>query len=269
MQVREGHRRSIIGKLVTFAKFLFVHLRPYFIVYKFWAIAILLLFSSCSVLTPLSRQNRSAPPGPSAILSPGFLPPITVDKPNQAGDPRTKDLNRASTAPTAPALSRNLPVQAAPVQFALPPIETASPVQLKYAVLLDTEVERLPDAELLEQIDPWMGVPYRSGGSSKSGVDCSAFTMQVFEQCCSRKLPRTSKQQFAFCEPADASALLSGDLLFFATRGKTVSHVGIYLGNGKFAHASVSSGVTVSDMSDPYYKKRFIAAGRIPMAAAQ
>lgn len=269
MEVREGHRGSIIGKLVTFAKFLFVPLRAYFIICKFWAIVILLLFSSCSVLPPLSRQNRAAAPGPSAVLAPGFLPPIAVDKPSAAGDPRTKDVNKTSALPTASALSRSVPVQAVPVQFALPPVETASPVQLKYAVLLDTEVERLPDAQLLEQIDPWMGVPYRSGGSTKSGVDCSAFTMQVFEQCCSRKLPRTSKQQFAFCEPADESALLSGDLLFFATRGKTVSHVGIYLGNGKFAHASVSSGVTVSDMSDPYYQKRFISAGRIPMAAAQ
>jgi lipoprotein Spr len=272
MQVREGHRRSIIGKLVTFAKFLFVHLRTYFLVYKFWAIAIVLLLSSCSVLSTFTKPTRSAHSGRTAISSPAFLPAIAVDKPAGSGD-RTARNNKmtstSATTPTTPVLSKSVPIQSIPVQFSLSPIEAASSLQLKYAVLLDTEVESLPASELLEQIDPWMGVPYRSGGTSKTGVDCSAFTMQVLDQCCGRKLPRTSKQQYAVCEPADLSTLLSGDLLFFATRGKTVSHVGIYLGNGKFAHASVSSGVTVSDMSDPYYQKRFISAGRIPVASAQ
>jgi lipoprotein Spr len=160
-------------------------------------------------------------------------------------------------------------VQPAQLSYSTPQIETATAVQLKYAVLLDTEVEQLPSSALLEQIDPWMGVPYRSGGSSRSGIDCSAFTMQVLEQCCGYKLPRTSKQQHAFCQPAALASLSSGDLLFYATRGRGVSHVGIYLGNGKFAHASVSNGVTVSDLSDPYYQKRFISAGRIPLGSTR
>ncbi|MFM8711159.1 MAG: C40 family peptidase [Sphingomonadales bacterium] len=175
-----------------------------------------------------------------------------------------KPMRPTRTSTVAPAVSQTVQVRSAPVSYSASQIETATAIQLKYAVLLDTEVELLPSSGLLEQIDPWMGVPYRSGGSSRSGIDCSAFTMQVLDRCCGYKLPRTSRQQHAVCVPASVESLSSGDLLFYATRGRGVSHVGIYLGNGKFAHASVSNGVTVSDLSDPYYQKRFISAGRIP-----
>jgi lipoprotein Spr len=267
MQVRECHRRSIIGKLATFAKFRYTPLRPCFLIYKIFIIVAGFTLSGCSIVSPLLRKNRPLVGTTAAASSPLFLPPLAVDKPVFSGDYGTKPIRATFSSAAAPTVSQTVPVRPAAVSYTASQIETATAVQLKYAVLLDTDVEQLPSSGLLEQIDPWMGVPYRSGGSSRSGVDCSAFTMQVLDGCCGFKLPRTSKQQHAYCEPATLESLVSGDLLFYATRGRGVSHVGIYLGNGKFAHASVSNGVMVSDLSDPYYQKRFVSAGRIPAAA--
>lgn len=227
-----------------------------------------MLLSGCSLLAPLSQQSGPVVPEASRKASPEFLRPVAVDQPASpvAINNSSAKLRKAAPTPVGPSVSNTVPVQPATLRYTAPQIESASAVQLKYAVLLDTEVEQLPPSALLEQIDPWMGVPYRSGGNTKAGVDCSSFTMQVFEQCYGWKLPRTSKQQYGFCERTDTAALSYGDLLFYATRGRSVSHVGIYLGNGKFVHASVSSGVTVSDVADPYYQKRFVSAGRIPGA---
>jgi cell wall-associated NlpC family hydrolase len=76
-------------------------------------------------------------------------------------------------------------------------------------------------------------------------------------------LPRTARNQYAACNKVKREDLLEGDLVFFNTRGG-VSHVGIYLGNGYFAHSSVHSGVTVSSLNDKYYSSKFIIGGRLP-----
>jgi lipoprotein Spr len=227
------------------------------------------MLTGCAMLSQFVARSTPSVSRAAAPSTPQFLPPFTVDKPVKAEDYASKPVRPTLSSSVVPTVSQTVQVQPTPLHYSAPQIETASAIQLKYAVLLDTEVEQLPSAVLLEQIDPWMGVPYRSGGSSRSGIDCSAFTMQVLDRCCGYKLPRTSRQQHAFCEPATLESLSSGDLLFYATRGRGVSHVGIYLGNGKFAHASVSNGVTVSDLSDPYYQKRFISAGRIPAASTR
>lgn len=267
MQVRERHRGSIIGKIATFAKLRYTPLRPCKLLYESLVIVAGFSLSACSIVSPFLQQNRPLLTTSRAAAAPLFLPSLAVDKPTPAGDYITKPVRATLSSPAVPTVSQTVPLRPAAVRYNASQIETASALQLKYAVLLDTEVEQLPSSGLLDQIDPWMGVPYRSGGSSRSGIDCSAFTMQVLDGCCGYKLPRTSRQQHAFCEPTSLESLTSGDLLFYATRGRGVSHVGIYLGNGKFAHASVSNGVTVSDLSDPYYQKRFISAGRIPAAA--
>ncbi|MCX8020483.1 MAG: C40 family peptidase [Chitinophagaceae bacterium] len=141
--------------------------------------------------------------------------------------------------------------------------EYASPVQLKYAVLLDTELEHLPSRALLEAVDEWYGVRYRKGGVSKKGVDCSGFTMSVYQYAYGVALPRVSRDQYRFCRKISLTELQEGDLLFFNTTGRGVSHVGIYLGNNRFIHASVSRGVMVNNIFENYYIKRFIAAGRV------
>lgn len=141
-------------------------------------------------------------------------------------------------------------------------IESASAVQLKYAVLLKTEVEYLPSKTLLEAADEYYGVRYRVGGNGKTGIDCSGFTCAVFSAAYGLALPRVSKEQYRLSRKISTAELQEGDLVFFNTRGSGVSHVGVYLGNNKFIHATVHGGVMVNDLFEPYYLKRYLGAGR-------
>ncbi|HEV8284294.1 MAG TPA: NlpC/P60 family protein [Chitinophagaceae bacterium] len=140
-------------------------------------------------------------------------------------------------------------------------IESVSSLQLKYSVLLNTEVEQVQNIPLYQNIDDWYGTPYKLGGYTKNGIDCSAFVQTIFVSAFGITLPRTAKEQYTTTRRISRTELQEGDLLFFNTRGG-VSHVGIYLQNNKFVHASIS-GVMISDMFEPYYVKHFIAAGRV------
>ncbi|MGK2861644.1 MAG: C40 family peptidase [Chitinophagaceae bacterium] len=147
-------------------------------------------------------------------------------------------------------------------------VEKATEVQLKYAVLLNTEVEQLENNQLLEYVDEWYGTRYRYGGTTKKGIDCSAFVQSIYISAFTVSLPRTAREQYRFSNIISATEMKTGDLVFFNTTGG-VSHVGIYLQNNKFVHASVAYGVTISDMFDPYYLKRFIGIGRIDKPGAK
>jgi len=122
-------------------------------------------------------------------------------------------------------------------------------------------VEQIQNVSLYQNIDNWYGTPYKLGGTTKDGIDCSAFVQTIFLSAFGVTLPRTAKDQYKVTRRISRTELKEGDLLFFDTRGG-VSHVGIYLHNNKFVHASVS-GVTISDMFEPYYVKHFISAGRV------
>ena len=141
-------------------------------------------------------------------------------------------------------------------------LEKASDLQLKYAILLNTEVEQLQDNYLLKYIDEWYGTRYRYGGTTKSGIDCSAFVQAIYLSAFGMTLPRTARDQYRGCHIVSATEMKTGDLVFFNTTGG-ISHVGIYLQNNKFIHASTSFGVTISDLFDPYYLGRFLGVGRI------
>ena len=139
-------------------------------------------------------------------------------------------------------------------------IENASKIQIKYALLLDTEVEQLQNVNLYTGIDEWLGTRYRLGGTTKSGIDCSAFVQILYVTQFGINLPRTAREQYDATEHISRTDLKEGDLVFFNTQGG-VSHVGLYLQNNKFVHAS-SSGVTISDLFEPYWERRFIGVGR-------
>lgn len=141
-------------------------------------------------------------------------------------------------------------------------IETASPIQLKYAVLLNTEVEQIQNASLFSEINEWFGTRYVLGGSTKDGVDCSAFVQAVYSKLFGIAMPRTAKEQYKTTRSVSRTGLKQGDLVFFATHGSGVSHVGIYLQNNRFVHASTSGGVMVSDLFEEYWVKHFAGAGR-------
>ncbi len=113
------------------------------------------------------------------------------------------------------------------------------------------------------EVQHWWGTPYRWGGDQRGfGVDCSAYTQAVMKNVYGMNIPRTSKQQYSLGSKVGKAHLRRGDLVFFNTSGKGVSHVGIYLGSGKFTHASNSDGVTIDKLSNSYYRKRYLGARR-------
>lgn len=144
---------------------------------------------------------------------------------------------------------------------AKPEIENAQKLQFKYALLLDTEVELVKNMNLVSLVDEWMGTRYRLGGTTKSGIDCSAFMQVLFAGIYGITLPRTAREQYTNSERISRTEMKEGDLIFFNTTGG-ISHVGMYLQNNKFVHAS-SSGVTISDIFDEYWVRRFVGVGRV------
>ena len=120
--------------------------------------------------------------------------------------------------------------------------------------------------ELLAAVNQWIGTPYRLGGTSKSAVDCSAFTMNIYSQAFSMSIPRTSDGQYYKYGKSAVSdhARQEGDLVYFNTlrNGKPVSHVGIWLDEKRFVHASSSKGVIIANINDTYYRTRYVGANR-------
>lgn len=117
-------------------------------------------------------------------------------------------------------------------------------------------------APLNETIDNLIGTPYQYGGTTTDGFDCSGFTSYVFAQF-GFDLPHSSKAQNEKGYWITQDDLRPGDLVFFNTDGKGVSHVGIYLGDRVFAHSANGSGVTKSSLDESYYKKRYVSARRV------
>lgn len=118
------------------------------------------------------------------------------------------------------------------------------------------------DSKLTSTIKPVMGVSYKMGGTTTKGFDCSGFTSYVFKKL-GVTLPRVSSAQYKVGTSVSKSSLKAGDLVFFNTTGRGVSHVGIYVGNGKFAHSSSSKGVTITSLNSSYFAKRYVGAKRV------
>ncbi len=116
--------------------------------------------------------------------------------------------------------------------------------------------------ELFDFYSEWEGVGYKLGGDSKSGIDCSGFIQKAFKEKFDLSMPRTTVMQSQVGKEIDKSQLLSGDLVFFKT-GDDINHVGIYLEDGLFVHASTKVGVTISELSNSYFSKSYWKAQRI------
>jgi len=142
-------------------------------------------------------------------------------------------------------------------------IESANALQFKYAIMLDASVEKLTDTVLLQNIDHWYGTHYCLGGATEDCIDCSAFTQIMMRDVFKTDIPRTARAQYDNSDRIAVEDLQEGDLVFFQTSGRDITHVGIYLTNNKFVHAATSNGVMISDLNDIYWQPRFKGAGRV------
>lgn len=125
------------------------------------------------------------------------------------------------------------------------------------------QLVKTSDSALANFIKSWLGVPYRYGGTSRSGIDCSAFTQTLYASVYHIDLFRTAFAQFNASIPIyDPRDLEEGDLVFFKIHSRIISHVGVYLSNGYFVQAS-SHGVMISSLEERYWKRYFFAGGRI------
>lgn len=140
-------------------------------------------------------------------------------------------------------------------------IEYFPPAFIRYATILDVEVEKLTNRKLIDYVHQWWGTPYRIGGTTKAGIDCSGFVRGLVADTYGLDLPRSSREQAHYCKRIGKNEVKEGDLVFFSS-GRHISHVGMYLANNKFVHASTSMGVVISDLDEPYWKRRYSYAGR-------
>ena len=117
---------------------------------------------------------------------------------------------------------------------------------------------------LLMEADSWVGTPYKYGGNTREGVDCSGFVLQVYLRALDISLPRTSAQQQEFCRKIRRDEMKPGDLMFFSVReGGNVGHVGIYIGDDKMIHASSKAGVVVAPVTTDYFVRNYLGSGRV------
>lgn len=131
----------------------------------------------------------------------------------------------------------------------------------KYNINLCRETD---DVSFYQIIKSWYRTPYRWGGRSRKGVDCQGFVAVVHNSYQNFDLPGGAGSQFAVCDRVAKNQLQTGDLVFFTIGTYSISHVGVYLKDGKFAHASSGGyGVIISDLNESYYKRWYFSGGRV------
>jgi probable lipoprotein NlpC len=124
-------------------------------------------------------------------------------------------------------------------------------------------MSHLKSKPLYRFITDWSGVQYRLGGLDKRGVDCSGFALLLQKDIYGNQLPRRSRDQADVVKEKNIGNLIEGDLIFFSFGGGPVDHVGVYLNNNFFVHASTTRGVVVDDLSIPAYQKAIVKAGSL------
>ena len=133
-----------------------------------------------------------------------------------------------------------------------------------YSQVFGIDVTKIINLSLYSSIEKWIGTPYRYAGKTINGIDCSSFVNKIYESAYCLFLPGNSAEMYKNVKHLPKDELVEGDLVFFKINlNKSISHVGVYLGNNKFAHASRSQGVIISDLTSPYYMKHFVKGGRV------
>lgn len=142
------------------------------------------------------------------------------------------------------------------------PSETGEVSYVETSVPSVTDHSSHIDMTLRAEVADWRGTPFRYGGTDHNGLDCSAFVKTLFKDLFNVGMPRTTEQQVRLGIEVPPDALRAGDLVFFLPSNKT-RHVGVYLSQGEFAHVSTSQGVTISHLSDQYWRDSYWTSRRI------
>ena len=228
---------------------------------QFIILVLLVSLAGCDVFRPAARNTDNLSGGnPGQVTSnnsdPRFIKDISTETSRNSGSGGNS--SKSSGTPVYKVNdSRNLLSDDGNAGF--------DPLQFKYAILTNSPVEELTNQRLLNFMDQWYGVPYQYGGCNKDGIDCSAFTSLLMSTVYNvNQLPRMSADQYHATQRVSRKNLREGDLVFFHTMGKghKVTHVGVYLYNNRFVHASVA-GVQISDLGEGYYMNHYVGAGRI------
>ena len=135
----------------------------------------------------------------------------------------------------------------------------------KASIRLGIDIDMEDNHALYVESSNWLGVPYRGGGNSKRGVDCSGLTSAIYKKVYQKNLERNSDdQRKKDCRKVKKGKLKEGDLVFFhnGRKKKRATHVGIYLKKRKFIHASTSQGVIISRLDEEYWDKHWLSGGR-------
>jgi murein DD-endopeptidase / murein LD-carboxypeptidase len=148
-------------------------------------------------------------------------------------------------------------------------VDTIDYSYLKFGSLYDYYTAKEVDIvaaqhyDLYFEVFDWLGTPYVYGGKSKRGIDCSAFVAQVYKRIYGKALSGAVSDIFNKCLEVDESQLNEGDFVIFNIGGRYLSHIGVYLQNRRFAHATVHGGVMVNSLDEPYYKRYYYKSARL------
>lgn len=137
-----------------------------------------------------------------------------------------------------------------------------SDIYSKLSEQLSLKIERNDNLLLFQQAAFWLGTPYKMGGNTKQGIDCSGLAQAIYLKVFNVNIERNSSAMAASCVQLTKQQLEQGDLVFFSIAGKGIDHVGIFLKENKFLHSTTRKGVIISSLDEPYYLQYFVFGGR-------
>jgi len=197
-------------------------------------------------------------------IKPAAPKPVAGSKRHRHHKKKHKSEIDIDKEPLVDVVARDSAIVNAPARPVLPTAKDTLSWQTKYAKLLSCVPQAISNFPLYKFIDDWYGVDYHMGGDNKNGIDCSAFVQRLYLEVFGFSMVRTALEQYKNCTMEyDVNKLKEGDLVFFHIHSKHITHVGIYLMNNFFVHASASQGVVISSLKDDYWSKYFAGAGEI------
>jgi murein DD-endopeptidase / murein LD-carboxypeptidase len=132
-----------------------------------------------------------------------------------------------------------------------------------FSQIMGVALSATSNLKLYQFVYDWIGTPYRLGGATKKGIDCSRFAFELYNKVFSTVIGNNSRNIFSMVNPVSKDELREGDLVFFKIGSRSITHMGVYMGNNKFAHASTSKGVMISDLDEAYWRRYYYKGGRL------